>query len=325
MSQNNAPHDETFQISFIITYYNIAPDMLRQCVGSIVALDLSPAEREIVVVDDGSPIDPQPALEEFGDAVRLVRQENLGVAAARNRGLEEAQGTHIQFVDADDCLLKAGYEYCIALARNDRRLDIVTLDYLQGKRPVDSRREATKSACMNGPEYMLRYNLRGIDWAYLFRRSLLGDLRFTQGLVHEDEEFVPLLMLRAKRVVRTTARAYFYRQREDSIVTNRDQAHLQKRRADMQHIIAGLQEKAATLDEPEQSALLRRVHQLSMDHIYNAIVLTGDAQVLEQTIGWLRARGLFPLPDHRYTLKYSLFRLATATRVGRRIMLWILS
>lgn len=325
MSQNNASHDGAFLISFIITYYNMPPDILRECIASIVALNLKPTEREIVLVDDGSPIDPRPVIEEFGGCIRYVRQGNMGVAAARNRGLDEARGTHIQFVDADDCLLKAGYEYCIELVRGDRELDIVTLDYCEGKVPTPTMNLGTRSEYVTGPEYMLRYNLRGIDWAYLFRHSTLDGLRFTPGLLHEDEEFAALLMLRAKRVVRTTTKAYFYRQREDSIVNNKDTAHLQKRLVDMQSIITSLHATAIKLDDPERKALLRRVHQLCMDHIYNVVVLTGNAKELEDTVDWMRQRKLFPLPNRRYTLKYSLFRLVTATRVGRRILLCMLS
>lgn len=323
MSQNNAPHDETFLISFIITYYNIPPDMLRQCVESILALDIDEGEREILLVDDGSSIDPRPLLGDYDGGIRYIRQDNRGVAAARNRGLEEAHGTHIQFVDADDCLLKPGYEHCMLLARN-RGVDIVTFDYCEGKALPQDAPGVNYESFTTGPQYMLRHNLRGIDWAYLFRRSILNGLRFTEGLLHEDEEFVALLLLRAQSVASTTAKAYFYRQREGSIVSSKDKAHLEKRLADMQHIISVLHEKAKSLDAPKSEALLRRVHQLCMDHIYNTIVLTADEKRMEDTVAWLRARDLFPLPCRHYTLKYSLFRIATATRLGRKILLWIL-
>jgi glycosyltransferase involved in cell wall biosynthesis len=60
---------------------------------------------EMVVVDDGSSDATAALAEAYGDPVRVVRQENKGVAAARNRGIREAAGELIAFCDADDALL----------------------------------------------------------------------------------------------------------------------------------------------------------------------------------------------------------------------------
>jgi glycosyltransferase involved in cell wall biosynthesis len=64
---------------------------------------------EIIVVDDGSPDNTSEVASRY-DEVRLIRQENLGLAGARNRGLAEAKGEHIVFLDADDRLLPEALE-----------------------------------------------------------------------------------------------------------------------------------------------------------------------------------------------------------------------
>jgi GT2 family glycosyltransferase len=71
------------------------------------------ADLEVVVVDDGSRDATGTVASAFPEPVRIVRQENAGVAAARNRGIAEAQGELIAFCDADDLLLPGHLEALI--------------------------------------------------------------------------------------------------------------------------------------------------------------------------------------------------------------------
>jgi glycosyltransferase involved in cell wall biosynthesis len=77
-----------------------------ETIGAAVAAVLAQTygDLELVVVDDGSTDATAAIVEAHEGSVRLVRQENAGVAAARNRGIEEAQGELIAFCDADDQL-----------------------------------------------------------------------------------------------------------------------------------------------------------------------------------------------------------------------------
>jgi glycosyltransferase involved in cell wall biosynthesis len=88
------------RISAIIPTYNRAA-LIGRAVES--ALDQEYPPSEIVVVDDGSVDDTRRVLEPYGDRVRYVYQENLGVSAARNRGVREAKFEWAAFLDSDDC------------------------------------------------------------------------------------------------------------------------------------------------------------------------------------------------------------------------------
>jgi glycosyltransferase involved in cell wall biosynthesis len=84
--------------SVVIAAYN-AEGSLAQTLTSVLAQDYAPFE--VIVVDDGS-IDATAEVAAGFPAVRCIRQANAGPSAARNRGVEEAAGEFVAFVDADD-------------------------------------------------------------------------------------------------------------------------------------------------------------------------------------------------------------------------------
>ena len=90
-------------VSVIIPAYN-AGHCIGACIYSVMAQSLKPIE--IIVVDDGSDDDTCQVVSAYGDAVQLVRQNNQGAAAARNKGIEQSRGEFIAFLDADDYWLK---------------------------------------------------------------------------------------------------------------------------------------------------------------------------------------------------------------------------
>lgn len=91
-------------ISVVIPCYNHAR-FLREAIESV---GVPPRALEVVVVDDGSTDDSAEVARESGHAsatsVRVIRQPNAGVAAARNRGFRESRGTFVVFLDSDDRL-----------------------------------------------------------------------------------------------------------------------------------------------------------------------------------------------------------------------------
>lgn len=304
-------------VSFIVTYHNEPAEMIEQCLDSILALSLSDKEREIVMVDDGSDTNIFMALAAYHDKLTYIHQPNQGLSVARNTGLKIASGTYIQFVDADDYLLITAYEHTLDLARYHNP-DIVLFRFTHKH---ESETPFVLPTPVTGAEYMRHNNLRASAWGYIFRRSVLGDLRFTPGILHEDEEFTPQLVLRCERVFSTDDKCYFYRERENSIISNNDTKHILHRLNDTENVIYHLFEKKETLPIGDQPALQRRIDQLTMDYLYITMGLTRSMREVESRIKRLEAKGLFPLPDKGYTKKYSAFRKMIASKMGRRIML----
>jgi len=86
-------------ISVVIPAYNYAK-FLPQAVDSVLAQNWPAAE--IIVVDDGSTDETPEVARRYGQRIRYIRQENAGLSAARNTGIQAATQTFVAFLDADD-------------------------------------------------------------------------------------------------------------------------------------------------------------------------------------------------------------------------------
>jgi len=89
-------------VSVIIPTYNRGWT-LRAAVDSVLAQTYR--DFEVIVVDDGSTDDTAEILQSYGSDIRVLRQANAGVSAARNAGIRAAKGAFIAFLDSDDCWL----------------------------------------------------------------------------------------------------------------------------------------------------------------------------------------------------------------------------
>jgi glycosyltransferase involved in cell wall biosynthesis len=121
------------RVSVIIPVYNLAP-YLPEAIESALAQTLPPDDVEILVVDDGSTDGSGEIGRRYAPRVRVLRQENRGLAAARNAGLRATSAPFVNFLDADDRLFPD--KLAAQLALFDRRPDagIVTA----GVRYVDA-------------------------------------------------------------------------------------------------------------------------------------------------------------------------------------------
>lgn len=301
-------------ISFIIPIYNLSLKLVSDCLRSILNLQLSEAEREIIIVDDGSSYSMEDELAAvFNDIVYIRSDENGGPSVARNKGIEAAHGEYVQFMDGDDYLISDIYNKCIFKAK-DTDADVIMFDHnnIIG--------ECEWQGPVSGVEFMMHNNLRSAVWGYLFKRSILGSLRFCPSIFHEDEDFTPQLIKRASSVYFTSAAAYFYRNRPNSITTNTDDTHLNKRLDDLEHVLFMLHSESGNMNGNEKMGMERRVAQLTMDYIFTIIRLKNNYKILCERLERLKGKGLFPLPKNDYTWSYIVFRILSNNVLGRRIL-----
>ena len=92
------------QLSIVIPIYNVE-NYLDTCLSSVMTQDIPLTDYEVILINDGSSDGSLVIAERFAaqySNVRLISQENRGLSGARNRGIEEAQGEYIWFIDSDD-------------------------------------------------------------------------------------------------------------------------------------------------------------------------------------------------------------------------------
>lgn len=314
-------------VSFIITYYCEPLPLLAECLRSVLQVrslmmqrGMAKQDFEIVVVDDGSQLSPLGMLKQMDEDICYIRQTNAGLSAARNAGLAAAHGEYVQFVDADDALLP--HAYCSLCPQSREEADIILFRFTGDEgRWHEDRADAftdknTPPAClagcrraMSGTQYMLHHNVRASACCYLFRRSLLGELRFADGMLHEDELFTPLLLLRMHSVSDCPVPAYYYRRRPHSITHTDTACHIARRLNDTEAILHRLRDVANHLRGDDRRALMRRVEQLTTDYIYIMWKVEADRQVRMRRMRQLAAVGLLPLPLRSYTLRHWVFSL----------------
>jgi hypothetical protein len=109
--------------------------------------------------------------------------------------------------------------------------------------------------------------------------------------------------------------------RADSAIHKSSARSKIKRLNDGLTVISRLYTFSATLPPEERPALRRRVHQLTMDYIYNVILLTRNRHYLDRKIKVLSKMGLYPLPKYDYTRKYVWFRRLANTSLGLSMLM----
>jgi glycosyltransferase involved in cell wall biosynthesis len=109
-------------VSVIIPVFN-GERFLRDAVESVLAQEYSPVE--IIIVDDGSTDGTEAVAKSLPETIRYLHQTNQGPAAARNRGIEHAQGSLIAFADADDLWPEAKLQLQLPYLLEDPAIEIV--------------------------------------------------------------------------------------------------------------------------------------------------------------------------------------------------------
>lgn len=202
------------KLSIIVPAFN-AQSCISDCLDDLLKQNID--DYEIIVVNDGSTDDTSKILsvykEKYPDVFKIIEISNGGQGRARNFALREAKGTYIGFADADDRCSHEMYSKMLNSAfLNDA--DIVVCDFIR----VDEDGEHYEKAAMQSDIL----SSAGAVWNKLFKNSIIGGVRFSEGLWYEDLCFSAKLLLKSKNTVFINEALYFYKVGHTSTMTNQN-------------------------------------------------------------------------------------------------------
>ena len=205
------------KLSIIVPVYK-AEEYLGECVDSLLSQTID--DYEIILVDDGSPDNSGKIADEYAaanpDMIRVLHIDNGGQGRARNFALDIAKGDFVGFVDSDDWVTHDMYEKMYTRAA-ETGADVVVCDFME--RFVDGRESVLPASLQDN-----WLGSAGSSCNKIFRRSLVGALRFPVGLWYEDFYFSAVMLLRSKHTEFIAEPLYIYRRGQESTMHNNNAA-----------------------------------------------------------------------------------------------------
>ena len=305
------------RLSFIIPMYNVAK-WVGRCIASVRNQGLAPQDYEIIIVNDGSTDDSLQVVNDFlaremqsgveTAPVIIIEQDNKGLSAARNAGFKQARGNYVWWIDGDDTL-----EACFAprlLERAEKeRLDVLcfglnVIDDEKGTSTQYKIEDETKGRTVRGEEFMIKCGMPAAAWSAIYRRGFVEryNLRFLEGVYHEDQEFTPRAYFLARRIAFEGVNVYNYYQREVSLMSDKNP----KKTQDLLVICQRLWDFA--MEHTQIESAIRYIFVNRVSYLFSQALSNLCHCGIYEFPGDYKSLSYYPLSINRYTSKMDRYK-----------------
>lgn len=209
------------KLSIIIPMFKVEA-FIEKCLISCESQDLPHDKYEIICINDGSPDQSgeiaKCIAKEF-DNIIVLDQENRGLSAARNCGMNRAIGDYYMFVDSDDWIAENCLGKIIKKLQNEKP-DALAICAANVINDVFERRQSYPDETPITGKDLLKKGVQPNAWLSIWSASFLKKYNFTfyEGIFHEDAEFTPRAYYYAKKVSLCNDICYYVRQNPNSIM-----------------------------------------------------------------------------------------------------------
>ncbi len=319
------------RLSIIIAMYN-AEAYIEKCLLSAINHNISSEDYEIIVVDDGSSDSSNQLVTRFikknSDInIRLLSKKNGGQGSARNMALNIALGKYILFLDSDDWI-ESNNLIKVLFKAESLELDILSFGFNKidenGKLLKSEKFYKISNKIVSGIQFMYENTLSGAMCLYLYSNELIRkhQLRFIEGIFHEDEEYIVQAFSHAERVMHCDITLYNYFIRTNSTMHKKDISHRIKLLEDIILIIKRfLEKKNLSKNRYLKKALSKKNNQLSVSLLLRLINGQYPKYVVDHVLTELRGMGLYPCLLYGLSMKSKLFAIMMNNEYILRIAL----
>lgn len=216
------------KLSIVVPVYNVE-GYLRRCVESVLKQDYE--DYEMILVDDGSTDSSGKICDDLAqenEKVKVIHKENGGLSSARNAGINVVKGEYIMLLDSDDWIEEGCLKKFAPLM--DQAYDLImgrawTIDDDGNKK--DKIAYTKPAGVYTAPDSLEELTAGEVSFCspfYIYRTDYVNknSLRFLDGILHEDELWMPVALLKAKTIYVSDIYFYYHYVRSGSIMHSKN-------------------------------------------------------------------------------------------------------
>ena len=275
-------------ISIIVPVYN-AEIYLERCVKSIIrALNRYEGRGEILLIDNNSLDESLDIMQKFKKKyptiIRVLSCKNPGASAVRNFGFQRSNGKYIWFIDADDEITSSSIESLMHVAKS-KDADFVMMGATQFFKKGNNR--YIPALDTNSADFKSRFIRYGLGpWQIIIKASWYkkNNFHFSEGIIHEDMEMMPSLILYTDKIGDIDKSFYHYYENTGSVL------HKQSWDPHYLDIFPALEGLYSRFDKVD--AIKKYYHELEWFFIWNLLIDSAKdfAKSEDGHIGYKRSR-----------------------------------
>lgn len=302
-------------ISVIVPVFKVEP-WLERCVDSI--RNQTYRNLEIILIDDGSPDRCGKLCDSFAkedDRILVVHQENRGLSAARNTGLDICRGEYIGFVDSDDYIHPEMYyrlydDICTFGTKLAFCQPLMCYESISTFPPIKA------SVISLSREEILEKSLREIiwfsAWTKLYHMSLFEGLRYPEGRTNEDYPTTIRIFDRCDHIAVDYNQLYAYCKRVGSITTSSSSRNAYDQIVSAEDVLLYIKKAHPTLEYLAVRILLSAC----LGFLLRNNDDSSKEYLTKRNLAFTMIRTFFPSEKHKHFLRHSQRILLAAASAG---------